>query len=154
MKKKCKICGDEFFNIINLGKHPCADTFLKNRSKSLNLRKVFLKVGFCQCSHMTALYKMPEKERYQRYDYSYTSDNSPVSRNHFKNIAKTICKKFNLKKNNLVVEAGSNDGTFLSEIKKFSKARTVGIDPSPNMNKLANKKKFKLLLSFLTKRVH
>ena len=148
MKKKCKICNEKFLDFINLGKHPCADTFLKNQKLSKNLKKVSLKVGFCKCSHLTAIFPIPQKERYQRYDYSYTSDNSPVSRSHFKEIAKNICKKYNLNNDSLVIEAGSNDGTFLKEITNYSKSKIFGIDPSRNINILANKKNIPTLTDF------
>jgi len=148
VKKKCKICNEKFLDFINLGKHPCADTFLKNKKLSKNLNKVSLKVGFCKCSHLTAIFPVPQKERYQRYDYSYTSDNSPVSRSHFKQIAKNICKKYNLNNDSLVIEAGSNDGTFLKEITNYSKSKILGIDPSHNINILANKKNIPTLTDF------
>ena len=46
-----------------------------------------------------------------------------------------------LGKNSFIVEAGSNDGTFLSEIKKLSKAKVLGVDPSKNISKIDTKKK-------------
>ena len=148
MKKSCKICGKKFNLKLNLGKHPCADTFLKKKQNAKNLRKISLAVGYCECSHLTALYPVPQKERYQKYDYSYTSDNSPVSRLHFKKIAHHISRKYNLNKNKFVVEAGSNDGTFLKYIKVLSKAKILGVDPSRNMNELANKKKISTFTDF------
>jgi len=82
VKKSCKICGKKFNLKLNLGKHPCADTFLKKKQNAKNLRKISLAVGYCECSHLTALYPVPQKERYQKYDYSYTSDNSPSFKNY------------------------------------------------------------------------
>jgi len=148
VKKNCKICSKKFSFKLSLGKHPCADTFLKNKNNAKNLRKIPLVVGYCGCSHLTALYPVPQKERYQKYDYSYTSDNSPVSRLHFKNIANQITKKYNLNSNKFVVEAGSNDGTFLKCIRNASRAKTLGVDPSINMNKLANRKKISTFTGF------
>ena len=43
-------------------------------------------------AHLTTIYPVPKYERYEKYDYSYTSDNSPVSRAHFKNIANIILR--------------------------------------------------------------
>ena len=84
MKKKCKVCNKNFLDKLNLGNHPCADTFLKNKNHAIKLKRYPLVVGYCKCSHLTSLHKVPEKERYEKYEYSYTSDNSPVSRLHFK----------------------------------------------------------------------
>ena len=36
MKKKCNICNQKFIDTLSLGKHPCADTFLKNKKKHKN----------------------------------------------------------------------------------------------------------------------
>ena len=141
MKKKCKVCNNEFIDNIFLGKHPCADTFIKSKVQAISLKKYPLVVGFCNCSHLTALYPVPPYERYQKFEYSYTSSNSIVSRSHFRDIALKISKKFKLDSNSLVVEAGSNDGTFLLEIKNISKSKVIGVDPSKNINELARKKK-------------
>ena len=77
-----------------------------------------------------------------------SSDNSPFSRKHFKDIARKICKVFKVKKNDFIVEAGSNDGTFLKEIKNFSNPRVLGVDPSKNISNLAKKKKIETMTSY------
>jgi SAM-dependent methyltransferase len=148
MKKKCNICNKKFIDILSLGKHPCADTFLSTKLKAIKLKKYPLMVGYCNCSHLTSIYKVPSFQRYEKYDYSYTSDNSPVSRLHFKNVAKYISNRFKIDKNSFVVEAGSNDGTFLNEIKNISKANVLGVDPSKNISLLAKKKNINVLIDY------
>jgi len=143
MQNYCNICKKKFKTYLNLGKHPCADSFLSNRNLAKKIKKYPLIVGYCNCHHLTATYKISEHQRYNKFDYSYTSSNSPVSLEHFKNIAKKICKNFAIKKNSKVLEIASNDGTFLYFIRKFSKAFCLGIDPSKYMCKIANKKKLK-----------
>ena len=139
--KKCSVCKKKFLKIIDLGLHPCADTFVKNQNLAKRLKKYPLQVGFCSCNHLTAINKISPNERYRKFDYSYTSDNSPVSRNHFYKIAKTINKKFNLKIKNSIIEIGSNDGTFLKYIKEILDIKVLGVDPSKNMCNLAKKKR-------------
>ncbi len=148
MKKKCLVCGSKFISHLSLGNQPCADTFIKNKLKSKNLKKFPLVVAFCKCSHLTATYPVPPHTRYEKYDYSYTSSNSPVSRLHFKTIAKQICKSFKIKNNSLIIEAGSNDGSFLSEVKKLSNSNILGVDPSKNISKIANKKKINTYVGY------
>jgi ubiquinone/menaquinone biosynthesis C-methylase UbiE len=140
MKKKCLICKSLFLDFLDLGKHPCADTFLNNKKLSLNLKRSTLKVGYCKCSHLTAIYPVSSYERYQKHNYSYTSSNSPVSQKHFKYIARKISNDFKIKKNSFIIEAGCNDGTFLKEIKKIANCKILGVDPSKNMCELARKK--------------
>lgn len=148
MKKKCNICKKKFKDFLFLGQHPCADTFLKTKKKAKNLNKYPLLVGFCSCSHLTSIYPIPVHERYEKYNYSYTSDNSPVSRKHFKDIANKICKIFKIKQNSFIVEAGSNDGTFLREIKNISNSKVLGVDPSKNISILAKNKKIDTMTSY------
>lgn len=152
MKKKCSICNQKFIDKLSLGNHPCADTFLKRKLDAQKLKKFPLVVGFCKCSHMSSIYPVPNYNRYEKYDYSYTSDNSPVSRLHFKKIAKKISKNFNINTKSFVIEAGSNDGTFLSEIKKITKARVLGIDPSKNISLLAKKKNIETFVDYFSKK--
>ena len=88
--KECSVCKKKFLRILDLGLHPCADTFVKKQNIALKLKKYPLQVGFCSCNHLTAINKISADERYRKFDYSYTSNNSPVSRNHFYQISKII----------------------------------------------------------------
>ena len=148
MLKKCRICNRSFKSFLSLGNQPCADTFLKSKKHSINLKKFPLIVGYCKCSHLSSIFPISGFLRYEKYDYSYTSDNSIVSRTHFKKIAKTICKKFKLNKNSFLIEAGSNDGTFLNEIINLSKSKVLGIDPSKNISRIARKKKINVITNY------
>ena len=125
MLKKCRICNNRFQSFLSLGKQPCADTFLKSQKQALSLKKFPLIVGFCKCAHLSAIYPISGYLRYEKHDYSYTSDNSIVSRSHFRKIAKIICKNLKLNKKSFLVEAGSNDGTFLNEVANLSKAKVL-----------------------------
>jgi ubiquinone/menaquinone biosynthesis C-methylase UbiE len=148
--KACSVCGKKFLKILDLGLHPCADTFVKNQNVAKKLKKYPLQVGFCTCNHLTAINKISANERYTKFDYSYTSDNSVVSRNHFFQISKKINKKFNLKTKDSIIEIGSNDGTFLKCIKEISKINVLGVDPSKFMCNLAQKKGVRTFNDFFT----
>jgi len=151
MKKKCNICNQKFIDKLSLGSHPCADTFLKNRLKAKKLKRYPLVVGFCKCSHMTSIYPVPKYIRYEKYDYSYTSDNSIVSRTHFRDMACYLSKNYKLNKKSFVVEAGSNDGTFLKEIYNYSKAKILGVDPSKNITDISRRKKIETFTNYFSK---
>jgi 2-polyprenyl-3-methyl-5-hydroxy-6-metoxy-1,4-benzoquinol methylase len=146
--KKCVICKRNFLHIINLGTHPCADTFLKNQKNAKKLMRYPLKTGYCSCNHLTSIHKVSPNERYTKYNYSYTSGNSPVSRNHFANIAKIITKKYKLNAANSIIEIGSNDGTFLKCIKKTTSLNILGVDPSRFMSAIAIKRGIRTYANF------
>ena len=59
-----------------------------------------------------------------------------------------MVKDFNITSKNSVLEIGSNDGTFLKNIKDLSNVKVLGIDPSDYMCKLANKKGIRTLSKF------
>ena len=40
MLKKCRICNSTFKSFLSLGDQPCADTFLKSKKDSINLKKL------------------------------------------------------------------------------------------------------------------
>ena len=123
--------------IIDLGMHPFADTFISkeqyNLSEPVYPLQCFLNkdTGWIRVGIDTKA-----DERYNLYDYSYTSSNSKISRNHWENYAKEVVDKLNLKKKSKIVEIGSNDG-FLSE--QFNKlgCESVGVDPSKYMAEVA-----------------
>lgn len=141
MKNKCNVCKKKIDLVIDLGDHPCADTFLPTKKDAIKIKKYPLKVGYCSCHHLSSINNISGHERYKKYDYSYTASNSPISTNHFKVIAKKICKNFIKAGKNKIIEIASNDGTFLEEVKKLKSISEVGIDPSNYMCELAKKKK-------------
>jgi len=72
-------------------------------------------------------------------DFTYLSGQTKFIVNHFKNLADQFKKRFDLKKNDLILDIGSNDGTFLNFFKKKG-MKVVGVDPAKNLATLANKK--------------
>ena len=128
--------------IIDLGLHPLADSFL-NKNQFLNERKEKL---ICYLNSNTKKIYLKSKfssfYRYNNVDYSYTSSNSKMSRNHWDNFYRYVKKKFNIK-NKKILEIGSNDGYLLKKFKKHNKI--LGIDASKTICKIANKNGIKTL---------
>lgn len=131
--------------IIDLGMQPYADTFIKkkqiNESEPIYPLKCVLdsKTGM-----ISNLVKTKDIDRYNLYDYSYTSSNSLYSRNYWKSYFKDISTNFSISKNTKVLEIGSNDGFLLSLFKKKTK-RVIGVDASQIMCKIAKKNRIKTL---------
>ena len=80
-------------------------------------------------------------------DFTYLSGQTNFIINHFRELAQKFTNNFKLKKNDLVVDIGSNDGTFLNFFKK-KKMKVAGIDPAKNLAKIANKKGIFTIPSF------
>lgn len=141
MKKKIEI--------LNLGFHPYADTFIDK--KYIHYSEPIYQLA-CELNKKNYLIqnkiKTSDFERYNLYDYSYTSSNSNYSKNYWKKYFLDINRylKINSKidKKLKILEIGSNDGYLLSQFKnkKFS---VLGIDASKKMCQEANKRKIKTL---------
>ena len=128
--------------IFDLGMHPYADTFIEkkylHRNEPVFPLQCYLnpQTGFIFNKIITS-----SQERYNLFDYSYTSSNSSYSRKYWKNFFKNIKYKI-LKKNDKILEIGSNDGYLCKQFQKNG-FKIYGIDASRKMSKIANKDKIK-----------
>ncbi len=151
--KECQLCRSSNLQlIIDLNYHPLADTFLA--TTQLNEPEIFypLRVLICQdCGYTTLQYVVSAKTRYQEVDYSYTSSNSPVAIKHFAEMAKETINKLNLTSQDLVVDIGSNAGTLLESFHKLSGCEIIGVEPAPNIARLAEKNKIPTINDFFNK---
>src|SRR3989338_11139458 len=137
----CLVCESEkLTEIINLGMHPFADTFVPE-SKVSKPDKVYpLVCDLCDsCGHIQTKYETNPLDRYSNIEYSYTSSNSAFSRGHWEKYAQDITGQLDLKKDSFVVEVGSNDG-YLSEQFLKNGNKVLGVDPSPYMADLAKQR--------------
>src|SRR3989344_708240 len=137
---KCIVCGNKNTRrVIEMGFHPLADTFLA-RDQLLNPQRLYpLNCLLCQkCGHFQNEIFVPGEERYIESNYSYTSSNSESAMKHWNEFCDTVSEFINLKRNDAVIEFGSNDGYLIKQFQKKG-ARVIGIDPSPIMVAVANK---------------
>ena len=80
-------------------------------------------------------------------NYTYLTGIAPSFKKHFLNYSKWVIKKCNLKKNDLILDIGSNDGTCLEAFKK-KKLKVLGIDPARLPSDIANKNGIKTINNF------
>jgi len=136
----CQLCNSAEIKIaIDLGYHPLADTFLPPERLTLPETHYPLRTLLCsKCGYMTLQYVVPPEERYQQTDYSYTSANSAVAIKHFSEMAQELSKIAGLSNSDLVVDIGSSDGTLLKAFSQHTGCQILGIEPAPNIAKMAN----------------
>lgn len=148
--KKCFLCGGKnLYLAIDLGFHPLADTFIKQEQLSEPETRYPLNVVACKdCGHLMNGYIVPAKARYQENEYSYDSSNSAVSVAHFEEFAKEAIDLVKIGKGDLVVDIGSNVGTFLEKFREHSGCKVLGIEPSHNIAVLAKKNGVKTIEDF------
>ena len=147
LRTKCLVCDSEKLKqIIDLGSHPFADTFIPESRISEPDVTFPLVCDLClDCGHVQTRYETSPLARYSQIDYSYTSSNSAFSRNHWEEYAKEISNELDIKLNSFIVEIGSNDG-YLSEQFLKSGNDVLGVDPSPYMAKLAKERKVETIV--------
>jgi len=133
----CLIDGTALIEIIDLGLHAYADTFIGSHQLEI-VEPIFPLVcmlcpecGMIQLKHITH-----DFDRYNLYDYSYTSSNSNFSRSHWNEFAKSAIESCGTSLQ-LVVEIGSNDGYLLQQFKPLVK-QVLGVDSSEEMSRIAN----------------
>jgi len=137
-RRECLLCQSRTLaEVIDLGMHPMADTFIPASRLSDADRLYPLIVDLCEsCGQIQLRTVTKPSERYAEVDYSYTSSNSATSRRHWTEYAEVVARETGLTAGDVVVEVGSNDGFLCAEFQKLG-CRVLGVDPSPAMAELA-----------------
>ena len=138
--KKCRMCNSEnLYMFLDLGFVPPSDAILS--SEELNEPEIFfpLKVAQCKDCGLTQLSYAPNPSLLYGDKYRYESSITKTGRDHFFAMADSIIKKANLANNSFVIDIGSNVGVLLEGFKK-SGMNVLGIDPAPEICKIANER--------------
>lgn len=149
----CRICKNkELIKIIDLGKSPPANSFLAKKKLEKRDEKSFpLRVNFCPFCRQLQLTHVVSPDILFR-DYVYVSSTSPVFIKHFEDYAESVFKKLRLRKNDLVIDIGSNDGILLRPFKKLG-ARVLGVDPAIGIAKKATKEGIETLPDYFDQKI-
>src|SRR3989338_1497618 len=124
---KCSICQKEIYKIISLGHHPASDAFLKE--EELNKQEIYypLDVYYCEeCGLVQSGYAVDPEILFKEYVYNTGTNNSLIK--NFNELTENLIEKFNLNKDDLAIDIGSNDGTLLKGYK--NRVKILGVDPS------------------------
>ncbi len=135
---KCRIDKTKCNIFLDLGKMPVANGFLNNK-KNQNEYFYKLQCAFNKKLSLFQIVQFPNPKKMFNKNYPFYTSSSKFMIKHFKNFSKFIKKKY-LKKNSIVLEVGSNDGTFL---KNFNKKNSIGFEPSESVHKVALKEGLK-----------
>ena len=135
--KNCRICGsNKLLDVIDLGKQPIPNGFLRKEDLKQKEQRYKLSVCFCvNCSLMQLRYLVNSKVMFGNYLYIPSASKTRIS--YFKQMAEELVKLGRLKKNELIIDVGSNDGSLLVCFKNLG-MKILGIDPAENLVKIAN----------------
>lgn len=125
--------------ILDLGMHAYADTFIP--LDKLDITEPILPLA-CLLDPLTGMINNKiitlDYDRYNLYEYSYTSSNSNFARDHWQEFAKFINNLMGNKHSN-ILEIGANDGFLCSVLKKYNH-NVLAIDSSHVMTEMCQQK--------------
>lgn len=134
-RAECMNCGGvNLREFIDLGDQPNGNSFLYADEIEQEV-KFSLAMMVCLDCWQVQISEFPPQEILFS-DHAYiTGRNAPVV-SHFKKLAPHIVEKIGLKENDLVIDVGANDGTFLKAFQSQG-MRVLGVDPSERTGLLA-----------------
>ena len=137
----CKICKYQDVNeVINLGLQPLANKYPKNKNDFVKEKFYQMSLTLCNnCLNVQIKKLIDRKEMFE--DYYYLSSVNKGLVRHFENLAEEI------KDSSFVVDIGSNDGILLKPLNKLG-IKSLGVDPSINVGKIANDAGLDTLIGF------
>lgn len=148
----CRICHSKrLITAFSLGLSPLANSF--TRKQDLAKKDDFFPLGvvLCQsCGLLQLSHIVNPKILFS--NYLYVSSTSKTFVDHFVAFAKEMRNKLKLKKNDLIVDIGSNDGILLRPYISYG-CRVLGVDPAKNVAQLAEKSGVHTVVAFFNKSV-
>ena len=145
--RQCRICkGRELHKVLSLGDQPHCNHFLTEEELSLPEARYPLDCYLCsECGLVQLGYVVPPEVMFRQY--LYMSGTTRTLSQHFHQLAGQLVTQFELSPDSLVVDVGSNDGTFLRGFKARG-MRVLGVDPAVNIAKIANDAGIETLCDF------
>ena len=126
--RRCRICKSfRLKKVFSLGNQPLANSFL---SELTHFPKTY-PLELYQCQHCTLLQLgkvVPKEELYEEYYYVPSVAKTGLA--HFQKLASKLVKELKLKREDLVVDIGGNDGSLL---RQFRKQKVVNVEPAKNI---------------------
>ena len=104
---------------------------------------------YCNKSKLAQLGCIVDKEILFPYSYPYTSSTTKILRENFVNLYKDTQKIIKLKKDDLIIDIGSNDGNLLSNFKNDHKV--LGVTPE-KIGKIAIKKGIPTIIDYFNEK--
>jgi len=132
---------------LDLGLIPLVDRFLSSNELSKKEESFPLNVYFCKNCGLSQLGYLIPPEKLFNENYAYESITTKGRRENHKQLADYVCKEFDIDKNSLVVDIGSNVGVLLTYFKENG-MRIIGVDASSNVVNIANSNNIKTILGF------
>ena len=147
-KENCRVCkSSNLIKVLDLGKTPLANGFLKKEELDKPEERFPLAVYFCKNCALLQLLDIVNPEKLFRHYYYETSSSLPL-KEHFIELGKKLVDRFVKSKNDLIIDIGGNDAVLLASIK--NRCRVLNIEPAKNIAKISKEKKVDTIDEFFT----
>ena len=144
--KKCQVSGSKKLKkILSLGSIPFVNDTHKINSDNLITISAPLELYYCPISKLVQLNIEVDKKILFPKSYPYTSSTTKILRENFLRLRNQIDKNNFLKKNDLIIDIGSNDGNLLNNFK--DRYKVLGVTPE-NIGKIAIKKGIPTIIDY------
>lgn len=146
--EKCQTCGyDKLQPILFIGYLPPVNEYIKEGTTPKEQLSYPAQLLFCSKCKLVQLGLIVDPTILFPKEYPYTSSTTKVLRDNFKQLSEECVNYFGLKKEDLVIDIGSNDGNLLSNFKDNHKV--LGITPE-DIGKIAIKNGIPTILDYFT----
>lgn len=125
MNHECNLCrSKDLLKLIDFGMHPIAHDYLGNPTQDEYRHRMDLR--FCNnCGLSQLVDPIPPDKLYTNYVTLSSWKNQP----HIPQLI-TMIKSMPIKKDSLIVEVGSNDGTFSKKLMDIGYTNVLGVEPA------------------------
>jgi nucleoside-diphosphate-sugar epimerase len=150
-KTVCRCCGStKLKRVISLGFMPLANNLIDDKKE--NYETYPLELNYCsECYNCQLSYVVNPNKMFD--NYLYVSSTASTFRKHFQDAAKKYIEKFKLKKEDFIIDIGSNDGVALKPFVEEGYNNILGIEPAKNLSTIANNNKIRTLNSYFDRSV-
>ncbi len=144
-KDDCRVCNSRNLILIHsFGLSPLANNLVENKKSKTTTYP--LELNYCkECNNIQLNVVVDPTVLFDKY--LYTSSTSQSFVRHFEELAFNLIKEFNLDKESVVVDIGSNDGIFLKPLMERN-IKSIGVEPATNLAEVANKKNLQTINSY------
>ncbi len=134
--RPCRICqGQNLVHFLSLGNQPHCNRFLR-RDQLQEREPVYpLDLYSCpDCALVQLSHAVPREVMF--LDHPYVSGTTRTLCDHFHQLADEIVRRYSLDNGSLVVDIGSNDGTWLQGFRRHG-VRVLGVEPARKIARIA-----------------
>lgn len=132
----CRCCGAKSVErVLDLGDQPHCNRLVRNDAPVGAEPFYPLRLGFChECSMVQIDHTIPKEQMFS--DYPYVSGTTKTLPAHFAATCARVAQAYGLGAADLVVDIGSNDGTWLKHYAPYG-CRVLGVEAAANVAQLA-----------------